>query len=131
MPHQPVVVRLADLAWESWDDGDSARRGDLVWKTLFTGERTATGELTAGVAKVPPGGSLARHRHAQAEIYMVLAGVGLVEIDDTPYQVAAGTALFIPGDAYHRVSNPGPGELHLFYAFAADRFEQIQYFFEE
>lgn len=130
MTHQPVAVRLADLAWESWDDGDAAQRGNVVWKTLFTGDRTPTGDLTAGVAVVPAGGFLARHRHAHAEIYMVLAGSGEVEIGETLYQVAAGTALFIPGDVYHGVRNPGTGELHFLYAFAADRFDEVTYIFD-
>lgn len=126
-PQQPVYVRIADLGWESWDDGDSARRGEIVWKTLFSGERTPTGELSAGLALVPPGGGLSRHRHAQAEIYVVLAGVGVAEIDGVAYTAETGTALFIPGGAWHSISNTSAAELRFLYAFAADEASQIVY----
>ena len=68
---------------------------------------SASQAMSLGIAEIPPGTTLARHRHAAPEIYYLLSGTGNVEVDGIDYPVAAGVAVFIPGGAPHAFSNTG------------------------
>ena len=126
---QAVVVQEAACALEGWDD---ALRGTLVWRTLLSGDRTPTSQLTLGVTDVGPGqpSPFHRHRHAQAEIYYVLSGEGVVDIDGAEHVLRAGSSVFIPGNVWHGARNTGPGVLRLLYVFAADSFSDVHYVFQ-
>ena len=102
---QGVVVHEAACPLEGWDD---AIRGKIVWRTLFSGDRTATNQMTLGVTDVGPGqpNPFHPHRHSQAEIYYVLSGEGVVSIDGVERPLRAGTSVFIAGDVWHGARNP-------------------------
>src|SRR5438067_973930 len=91
---EPVIVDVAELAWETWPDELVAERGTIFWKTLLSGDRTPSDALTLGIARLPPGEALHEHHHAQAELYFVLDGAGEVTIDGESRSVGAGTAVF-------------------------------------
>jgi quercetin dioxygenase-like cupin family protein len=120
---QPFVTRPEDAPLEAWSDA----RGHLSFHTLVSGDRTPSAGLVAGVAIVAPGGELAQHAHAQPEIYFALEGKALVTIDGVENVVAAGAAVFIPGDAQHGIRNPFDETFRIFYVFPADRFDEIRY----
>ena len=76
----PVIANPAGRDRESFANPE---HGNLTWFTLFSGDITPTAEMSAGITEVPPnGGFLKAHRHAQAEIYFVHEGVGVLTIDD-------------------------------------------------
>jgi quercetin dioxygenase-like cupin family protein len=127
---EPVVLREAELEWETWEEDDGVERDSVFWKTLLSDEATGTQELTVGVAKMPPGGTLREHRHRQAEVYLMLAGSGSVRVGGEPRSVEAGSAVFIPGDAVHSCENTGASELRVAYILAADSFDDVEYVFE-
>jgi quercetin dioxygenase-like cupin family protein len=110
--------------WETWPEGLLEERGRVLWQTLAEGEG-----LTLGVARFPPGEELHEHRHAQSEVYLVLDGTGVVTVDREEREVAAGAAVFIPGNALHSCRNTGDVELRLAYVLAADSFEDVEYVF--
>src|SRR5690349_6101414 len=108
------------------------RRGDLRggrtlhWpmlaspqRSLLSGDRPATSQMTLGVTDVGPGqpNPFHPHRHAQAEIYYVLSGEGTVSIDGVEHPLRAGTSVFIPGDVWHGARNTGRDTLKLLYVF--------------
>ncbi len=128
--NEKMILPLADLAVERWDD---PARGSVTWKTLFSADRTPTSAMTVGIAEFPPGETKIDppHRHAPPEVYFILGGVGYVEIDGEQTEVAADTAVFIPGNAPHRVVNTGNETLRLLYAFAVDSFSDVTYVFPE
>jgi mannose-6-phosphate isomerase-like protein (cupin superfamily) len=104
--------------------------GNLTWFTLFSSGRTPTAQMSAGITEVPPhGGFLAAHRHAQAEIYFVHEGTGVLTIDGVEHKLSAGMSVFIPGDAEHSVRNDSAEALKIFYVFPTDRFEDVVYRF--
>ena len=113
---------------EGWDD---AIRGKVVWRTLLSGDRTPTSQLTLGVTELGPGqpSPFLPHRHAQAEIYYVISGEGVVEIDGVEHALRAGSSVFIPGDVPHGARNTGRDVLRLLYVFAADSFSDVHYVF--
>lgn len=124
-----TVVREADCELEGWDD---AIRGTIVWRTLLSGDRTPTSQLTLGVTEVGRGQPypFIPHRHAQAEIYYVLSGEGVVSIDGIEQPLRAGSSVFIPGNIWHGARNTGDDVLRLLYVFATDSFSDVEYVFQ-
>jgi mannose-6-phosphate isomerase-like protein (cupin superfamily) len=127
MGDRPVIVGQADRARETFADPS---HGDASWLTFFSAEATPTSAMSAGLAELAPGGTgLPPHRHAQPEVYYIVAGSGVVTIDGVETQASAGMAIFIPGDAEHAVRNTGEAALRIFYVFATDRFSDVIYRF--
>lgn len=125
-----VVRRIEDCETEAWTD---SAKGLVEWWTLFSSERTATSELTVGIADIPVGAPRpARgHSHRQAELYYFIAGSGEVVVDGVCRPVSAGDAVMIPGGVEHMAVNTGAVPLRLLYVFAADSFADIVYEFPE
>jgi quercetin dioxygenase-like cupin family protein len=122
---QPLRIDQADIAPAQWDD---PARGTITWKTLMSGDVTATNSLVCGIAIMQAGDTFALHSHPQAEVYFGLEGAVDVWIDGSTYPLTAGVALFIPGSAVHGVLRAS-GPVRWFYTFAADRFDAIAYTF--
>ncbi|KAJ9664159.1 hypothetical protein H2198_000377 [Neophaeococcomyces mojaviensis] len=130
---EPLILNpraLSDLPTNFFPE---PKRGICSWQTLFSSSRTNTDSLTVGIASCPPkAGYLAYHRHAQAEIYHVISGNGIVRINGIEYNIEKGSVVFIPGDAEHGVRNLNETEeLKWLYCFAADSFEDVHYRFSE
>jgi mannose-6-phosphate isomerase-like protein (cupin superfamily) len=127
---KPYVVHEESRPIEGWDD---PVMGKVVWRTLLSADRTPTNGLTVGVAEIGPGNPDAYfpHRHEPAEIYYILAGEGVVTIEDDDFAVRAGTTVFIPGNAWHGTRNLGDQPLRLLYAFAVDSFADVVYIFPQ
>lgn len=70
-------------------------------------------------ATIEAGGSTVRHRHlVSEEIYYIVEGAGLMEIDGEERAVAVGDAILIPPGARHRIEASGEGPLRLLCACA-------------
>lgn len=125
-----VVVNESACPLEGWND---AIRGRITWRTLLSGDRTPTAQMTLGVTDVGPGqpNPFLPHRHAQAEIYFVLSGEGVVSIDGVEHALRAGSSVFIPGDVWHGARNTGSEVLRLLYVFATDSFSDVNYIFPD
>ncbi len=121
----PVRVDQANLPNVTWDD---PAHGSIQWKTLISGDVTATDTLVCGIALMAKGDSFALHSHAQPELYFGLEGEVDVQINGTPHRLKPGVALFIPGDAVHGVL-AADQPVRWFYTFAADAFTDIAYSF--
>jgi len=64
-------------------------------------------------------GAMLRHMHReQEELYLVLDGTAMIDIDEEQYKVSEREALAVPARAWHRVANVGRGPL-TFYVVAA------------
>ena len=111
---------------ETWAD---PTRGTVHWQSLFSAGLTPTDSLTCGVAHVAAGDTFTLHSHPQAEVYFGLSGHGTVMVNDLPYVLAPGVALFIPGGAVHGIPM-AQSAMSWFYVFAADAFEEISYAFQ-
>jgi quercetin dioxygenase-like cupin family protein len=116
------VMHEAECEVEGWND-------IVSWRTLLSADRTPSEAITLGTAEIAAGASVvgARHRHAPAEVYYVTAGEGMVHIDGKERPVTAGTAVFVPGGAWHFVRNTGSATLRLLYVFAVDSFTDVHY----
>jgi mannose-6-phosphate isomerase-like protein (cupin superfamily) len=59
-------------------------------------------------ARLPPATSTAGHRHpVTEEIYYILEGQGVMQLDGEQRQVGPGDAIAIPPNAFHQISNTG------------------------
>lgn len=69
---------------------------------------------TVWIAEMKPGeaGSLQSHKNFD-ELWIILTGVGQIQVDDEVRQVQAGDEIFIPRRTKHRLSNSGSGLLRM------------------
>ncbi|HEU5097707.1 MAG TPA: cupin domain-containing protein [Roseiflexaceae bacterium] len=127
---EALVIHEGDLAWETWSNARLALESPVVWKDLIGRDRHASDSLSLGIGEIPPGAHLSLHRHAAPEVYYVLAGEGIVRIDERDHPVAAGTAVYIPGNARHAFFNHGTHSIRFAYVFPVDAFADLVYEFE-
>lgn len=127
----PVHLTAEAILNKPLEQFDTEEFGTATWKTLLSADKTPSNGLTAGIATCARGsGRLAHHRHAHAEIYVIMQGQGIADVAGRENPVSKGDVLYIPGDAEHGIRNPSPDEdLVWFYCFAADSFQEIKYRF--
>lgn len=126
---QTVITRAEERVREEWDD---PVRGSTAFHTLLSSDITPTDSMCAGVAEVAPGSGGARmHRHAEAEIYYILEGTGILTVDGVETVVSKDAVIFIPGDAEHGLRNESGTVLKLFYVFPTGRFSDVVYRFPD
>lgn len=124
---QPVLIHEDERPREGPDD---KHLGDATWRTLLSGDTTPSLYMTCGIVEVGTwqGGEMVTHQHPQSEIYHVLEGQGVVNIDGEEYVVHKGSTLFIPGCCEHGTRNTDERPLKIFYVFAVDSFQEVEYF---
>ncbi len=85
-------------------------------------------EVSIARARVQPGVTTRRHRlEGVTERYLILEGVGLVEVGTLPPQkVSPGDVVFIPPACPQRITNIGTGDL-VFLAVCSPRFTSDVY----
>ncbi|MCY3971820.1 MAG: dimethylsulfonioproprionate lyase family protein [Acidobacteria bacterium] len=124
---EPVITDQADVDWEDWADPANSSASAIRWKLLISRERSPSGGLVTGVAKIEPGAALSRHHHEPEETYYVLSGRGRIEIENTRQEIGPGTAIYIPPNARHALRCTGAEPLVFIFTFPRDRFEDIVY----
>ncbi len=63
-------------------------------------------------ARLPPGSSTIAHRHLKSEeIYYILEGQGLMQVEGELRPVGPGDAIAIPPGCLHQITNTGEGLL--------------------
>lgn len=138
---RPFVLSKQEINQLPLEDFSDSRTGFVSkgggWRNIFSAPTTPTDSLNIGIATFPPRSASqmsfeALHRHKQAEFYYILSGQAVVRIDDAKYEVGAGHALFIPGDAEHGFWNPSEEEALVFlWGFACDGFKEVVYQFSK
>ncbi len=122
---EPIVTYVENRLMEGWTNPDGSH---LTWQTLLSADRDGATPLCAGVTTMPVSEeSLALHRHPDAELYFVISGHGTLFIEGKGYPLKPSAVAFIPGNAWHRVSNPGPEVISLFYMFPTASFPEVVY----
>ncbi|KAL3490405.1 RmlC-like cupin [Aspergillus germanicus] len=130
MSPKPVILSAKNIHALPIESFQDPTRGKVTWRTLFSQPKTPTTDLSAGIAVCPGySGYLCSHHHAQAEIYYILEGRGIVTIDGVRYDVEKGSAVFIPGDMEHSVENREREELKWLYVFPTGDFGDVVYHF--
>lgn len=74
-------------------------------------ERLGLTQMRANVFTLAEG-SMSRHLHReQEELYVVLDGTAMIDVDEEHHKLGERDALVVPSHAWHRVSNVGLGPL--------------------
>ena len=137
---QPLVLLPSLISSKPPESFPDSSRGIVEWRTLVSAPDTQSCSLVAGIATCPAkadtlgavGGHLCAHRHKQPELYHIVAGRGLMEIDGREFEVEKGTVVYIPGDAEHGIKNIGGAneDLVWLYVFPGDSFGEVVYRFK-
>jgi mannose-6-phosphate isomerase-like protein (cupin superfamily) len=80
-------------------------------------------------ATLEAGQETTRHYHRKSEeLYYLVEGGGLMEVDGQTGEVAAGDAVLIPPGAWHQLRNTGTGPLRLLCCCAPPYADEDTYF---
>lgn len=135
---RPLILSSAEISSQPIESFADASRGILTWRTLLSVPKTPTSKLIAGMAVCPAKaalneqkeGHLCAHRHEQPEIYYIISGQGLMEIEGEEFDVDKGSVVYIPGNAEHGIRSIDTSEdLIWLYVFPGDGFEEVVYRF--
>ena len=75
---------------------------------LIDPENSPSKNLTMGYTVIYPTGKTTGHAHDDMEeIYYILTGKGVMEIDDDKFDIKAGDAFYVPFGAFHVTYNTG------------------------
>lgn len=85
----------------------NVRSGQVSHLLLSPGQFGST-RMAITIVEGEPGSEQPMHRHPEAEqIYVVVAGHGVMRVDDEEQEVGPGTLVFIPPGAEHAIRNVG------------------------
>jgi quercetin dioxygenase-like cupin family protein len=105
-----TLPRIADLAAGEWQE--HARFPGIYMKGLLTSEDNPLASVN--VVRVPPGGNIGRHRHAQQlETVWVITGNAILTLDRTEVSIRDGQIIAIPIGLEHALRNEGPALVEL------------------
>lgn len=91
-----------------WQQPDAGHQNGAYSKMLVTPENAATKHFDYRISSYQPKAHVAAHTHQQQEqIYHVLEGEGLMEIDGKQQVVHKHDVIFIPPGAEHALYNTG------------------------
>ena len=71
-----------------------------------------------GHVTVYPGGEVPEHAHVQEEVYVILAGGGVMELDGDARPVAAGDYVHITPNVRHCLRNTSPDNMIMLFCYA-------------
>jgi len=101
--------------------------GDLVKSndTYQIIDNTDLERLSISSTDLRPGKTTRGHSHdAQEEVYTFTLGRGKMKVGETVFGVEQGDIVVIPGGAFHKVFNDGPGVLRFVCIFEGKRILQ-------
>jgi len=103
MPGKVVIKK------HEWVSGaPMEKKGVRDWKLIYPEQGFDNRTLCLGVVEVDPGHHTSLHRHNCEEVYFILEGKGILEIEGKKYEIEEGDAVFIKEGQAHRVFNTDP-----------------------
>jgi len=99
-----TLPRVVDLAVGEWQE--HTRFPDIYMKGMLTSADNPLASVN--VVRVPPGGDIGRHRHAQQfETVWVIRGNAILTLDQTEVPIKDGQIIAIPTGLEHALRNEG------------------------
>lgn len=102
---------IRNIAEEPWQQFPG-HFGSALSKALVHPDTTGSRQLDYRISTYQPMAYVERHVHkVQEQVYHVLDGEGLMEIDDETKVVRKHDVIFIPPGCWHSIQNSGLGDL--------------------
>lgn len=98
------------LPWSTNPAYPEALQQIVRWKILVGGESLPSvpqDDIMMGVLDLDAGGDYPLHAHAAPELYFVISGQAEWTVGDQTFTAEAGTAIYHPPHAPHRMVNTG------------------------
>lgn len=106
-----LIRHTAEVLWEN----PPAHSPGSISKMLVRPENSATRHLDFRISSYQPMAHVQPHTHkVQEQIYHILEGEGLMELDGERQVVRPGNVIFIPPGVEHAVYNTGTVDLIFF-----------------
>ena len=103
-----------------YSTGDRDDRPWGSWEVLYASQSCAIKRIIVAPGHVL---SLQRHRH-RSEHWVVIAGRARVTVDDTVFEAATNTSVFIPKMSIHRIECIGAKHLEFIEVQLGDRLDE-------
>ena len=105
----PRLIRnVAEVPWREFPD----HFGGALSKPLVMPETAGSRQIDYRISMYQPMAYVELHKHkVQEQVYHVLEGEGLMEIDGEKRVVRKHDFIFLPPGVDHSISNPGPVDL--------------------
>lgn len=102
------VRNIAEEPWQQYP----GHFGSALSKALVAPETTGSQLMDYRISTYQPMGYVERHVHkVQEQVYHILDGEGLMEIDDEKRLVRKNDVIFIAPGTWHSIVNSGLGDL--------------------
>ncbi|WP_159586664.1 cupin domain-containing protein [Chelativorans xinjiangense] len=103
-----VIRHIAEVAWRQYP----GHFGSALSKGLVTPDSAAAQHIDYRISTYQPMAYVERHVHkVQEQVYHVLEGEGLMEIDGEKRVVRKHDVAFIAPGSWHSIENTGLGDL--------------------
>jgi mannose-6-phosphate isomerase-like protein (cupin superfamily) len=89
------------------DEAPALSRGDGLVSRLLHSAGEAETDLTITWVEVDPGASQVLHSHDPEQVYIVVAGEGVMHVGGETRPVEAGDLVYIPSNTEHGIDNTG------------------------
>ena len=108
---ESYVASIRNIAEEPWQEFP-AHFGGALSKALVRPETVGSRQLDYRISTYQPMAYVERHAHkVQEQIYHVLDGEALMEIDGERRVVRKHDVIFLPPGVWHSIRNTGLGDL--------------------
>jgi mannose-6-phosphate isomerase-like protein (cupin superfamily) len=107
----PYTSRIRNMAEEPWQQFPG-HHGSALSKALVHPDSVGSRQLDYRISTYQPMAYVDRHVHQrQEQVYHILEGEGLMEIDDEKRVVRKNDIIFITPKTWHSIANTGLGDL--------------------
>jgi mannose-6-phosphate isomerase-like protein (cupin superfamily) len=101
---KPFIRNIAEVPWQEFPN----HFGGALSKPLVMPETAGCRHIDYRISMYQPMAHVALHKHkVQEQVYHVLDGEGLMEIDGKPHVVRKHDVIFLPPGVEHSINNTG------------------------
>lgn len=106
--YKASIRNIAEEPWQQYP----GHFGSALSKALVAPETTGSRQLDYRISTYQPMAYVENHVHkVQEQVYHVLDGEGLMDIDGERHVVRKHDVIFLPPGAWHSIQNTGLGDL--------------------
>lgn len=106
--YKASIRNIAEEPWQQYP----GHYGSALSKALVAPETTGSRQLDYRISTYQPMAYVENHVHkVQEQVYHVLDGEGLMDIDGERHVVRKHDVIFLPPGAWHSIQNTGLGDL--------------------